>query len=94
LIPSTMTSTFQDTELLSSLVTRTMTSYTTTTTSTSTSIVYTTVTNLGSVGASNPLVHIGFLSLLAVSASHRVMVRKGPRILRMRSLMEGRCSRS
>jgi hypothetical protein len=97
LAPSTSTSTVQTTEVLTSTgtttvtgyTTATVTSYTATTTSTGTSVVYTTVTILASIGASNPLAYLGFLSLLAATIG-RVTVSKARRILKLRSLKQRR----
>jgi hypothetical protein len=75
LLPSTATSTVESTQYLTSASTTTVTNYTTTLTSTSTSVVYTTVTvSQGGAGAdaSSPLAYLGFISLLAITASHRV----------------------
>jgi hypothetical protein len=89
-----VTSTVQSTQFLTSTRTTTVTSYTATTTSTSTSVVYTTVTpSAASAGvSSNPLVYLGFLSLLAVTVGHRVTATNGWRIPRSRR--ERRCSKS
>ena len=97
LLPQTMTSTVQSTQSLTSTTTRTVTSYTATTTSTSTSVVYTTVAASpggAGAGASSPLAYIGFISLLAITLGDRVTAGKRWRIPKVRSLMEGRCSRS
>jgi hypothetical protein len=78
-----VTSTVQSTQLLTSILTTTVTSYTATTTFTSTSVVYTTVTaNPGGAGAgaSSPLTYLGFISLLAVMVGRRVTGGKGYRI--------------
>jgi len=83
LVPLTMGSTVQSTEYLTSTATTTVTNYTSTTTSTSTSVVYTTVTTLASAGASNPLVYLGFLSLLALTVG-RVTTGKSWRIPKAR----------
>lgn len=84
--PATLT--VQHTQFLISTATAMVTGYTTTTvtshtatqTSTSTRVVYTTVTTLASAIASSPLVYLGFLSLLSVTAGRRVKVRKAWRI--------------
>ena len=97
LVPSTVTSTVQSTQYLTSASTTTVTSYTATTTSTSTSVVYTTVTvsqGGAGAGASSPLAYLGFISLLAVTVGDKVTAGKSRRIPRVRSWMEGRCSRS
>jgi len=78
LVPSTLTSTAQSTELVTSVTGATVTSYTTTTTSTSTSVVRTTVTSLGSVVVSNPLIYLGFASMLSLGAG-RVVIPSGSR---------------
>ncbi len=88
-IPTTVTigpstSTVQTTQALTSTGTTTVTSYTTTTmthyastqTSTSTNVVYTTVTILASIGASNPIIYLGFVSLLTVTVGRRVSTGK------------------
>ena len=75
LLPSTVTSTTQGTQYLTSILTTTVTNYTSTTTSTSTSVVYTTVTASpggAEADASSPLAYLGFISLLAITAGHRV----------------------
>ena len=97
LLPTTTTSTVQSTQFLTSTLTTTTTSYTATTTSTSTSVVYTTVTTTpggaSAAVASSPLAYLALLSLFAIPVG-RVTVGKGRRILRVRSLMERRCSRN
>jgi len=85
LVPFTTTSTALSTEYLSSTETTTVTSYTSTTTSTSTGVVYTTVTvSQGGAGAdaSSPLAYLGFISLLAITAGHRVTAGRSWRIPR------------
>jgi hypothetical protein len=75
LLPSTATSTVESTQYLTSTSTTTVTNYTNTSTSTSTSVVYTTVTvSQGGAGAdaSSPLAYLGFISLLAITAGHKV----------------------
>jgi hypothetical protein len=102
LLPSAATLTVQTTQVLTSTgtttvtgyTTKTQTSYTGTKISTSTNMVYTTVTSLASAGASSPLTYLGFVSLLAVAVGHRVTARRGRRIPKLQSWMEGRCSRS
>jgi len=97
LVPLTRTSTAQSTGYVTSTSTTTVTSYTATTTSTSTSVVYTTVTvspgGAGTAAASNPLAYLGFLSLLAIGVD-RVTVGRSRRTVKVRSMMERRCSRN
>jgi hypothetical protein len=85
LLPSTVTSTIESIQYLTSTSTTTVTNYTATTTSTSTSVVYTTVTvSQGGAGAdaSSPLAYLGFISVLAITASHRVTAGRSWRIPR------------
>ena len=85
LVPLTATSTDQSTRYLTSTSTTTVTNYTNTSTSTSTSVVYTTVTvSQGGAGAdvSSPLAYLGFISLLAITAGHRVTAGRSWRLPR------------
>lgn len=89
LVPLTATSTIGSTQYLTSTSTTTVTNYTNTSTSTSTSVVYTTVTlSQGGAGAnaSTPLAYLGFVSVLAIMASHGVTAGKSWRIPRYRHL--------
>jgi hypothetical protein len=87
--PSTSTATVQTTQVQTSTGTTTVTGYTTTiissymatTTSTSTTVVYTTVTMAGAGAApSSSMAYLGFVSLLGITASRRIRVRKAGRI--------------
>jgi len=89
LVPLTATSTIESTQYLTSTSTTTVTNYTNTTTSTSTSVVYTTVTvSQGGAGAdaSSPLAYLGFMSVLAIMASHGVTAGRSWRRLQDRHL--------
>jgi len=88
LLPSTATSTIGSTQYLTSTSTTTVTNYTNTSTSTSTSVVYTTVTvSQGGAGAdaSSPLAYLGFISLLAITAGHKVTAGRSWRTSRSSS---------
>ena len=89
LLPSTATSTIESTQYLTSTSTTTVTNYTDTSTSTSTSVVYTTVTvSQGGAGAdaSSPLAYLGFMSVVAIMASHGVTTGRSWRIPRYHHL--------
>jgi hypothetical protein len=89
LVPLTATSTIESIQYLTSTSTTTVTNYTNTSTSTSTSVVYTTVTvSQGGAGAdaSSPLAYLGFMSVLAIMASHGVTAGRSWRIPRYRHL--------
>jgi hypothetical protein len=89
LLPSTATSTIESIQYLTSTSTTTVTNYTNTSTSTGTSVVYTTVTvSQGGAGAdaSSPLAYLGFMSVLAIMASHGVTAGRSWRRLQDRHL--------
>ena len=85
--PSATTVTLQTTQVLTttgttqvtSYTTTTVTSYTATTTSTGTVVVYTTATNSvhGAGVTASPLTYLGLLSLLALTVSRVMPLRKG-----------------
>jgi len=88
LLPSTATSTIGSIQYLTSTSTTTVTNYTDTSTSTGTSVVYTTLAvSQGGAGAdaSSPLAYLGFISLLAITAGHRVTAGRSWRIPRSSS---------